>query len=460
MNLTSYLSQYRNKRVAVAGLGVSNRPLIRLLSQAGASILACDKKDRAALGDFAQELDRLGAELCLGEGYLDRLQGCDVIFRSPGIRPDLPQFQAAIAARAVLTSEMEAFFEVCPCPILAVTGSDGKTTTTTLISELLKAQGHTVHLGGNIGRPLLADAEQMTPADYAVLELSSFQLMTLRRAPHVAVVTNLAPNHLDIHRDMEEYIDAKKNIFRAQGPLDRLILNADNPITAAFAGEASGQVCRFSRKSEPVPGVFVRGEEILSTLGGTEQSVLRKSQILLPGEHNVENYMAAIAATWGLCAPETVQRVAETFPGVPHRIEFVREKDGVRYYNSSIDSSPTRTAACLRSFPGKSIVICGGYDKHIPFAPLGEVLVEKAKAVVLTGATAGAIQAALEATPGFRAAALPVCRESDFRQAVLAARDLASPGDVVVLSPACASFDAFPNFAVRGDTFRGIVRAL
>lgn len=456
--LKTYLERFSGKRVAVVGIGVSNRPLIRLLIGAGARVTACDKKSREQLGELAGELEALGVELRLGESYLDRFDH-QVLFRSPGIRPDLPQFLRAISQGAELTSEMEVFFEVCPCPIIGITGSDGKTTTTTLAAEFLRAQGRRVHLGGNIGRPLLAEAGEMDPRDVAVLELSSFQLMTMGRSPGRAVVTNLAPNHLDIHRDMAEYIDSKRNIFRHQGPGDTLVLNADNEITRSFVPEARGKVLLFSRREEVSQGVFVRGEEIVARMDGEERAVLRKGDILLPGEHNVENYMAAIAATWGLVDSKTVEQVARTFPGVEHRIEFVREFKGVKYFNSSIDSSPTRTAACLRSFQNRPVVICGGYDKHIPFDPLGEVLVERARAVVLTGATAEKIQEALDHTPGYSPDRLTVRHVPDFRGAVEAARDLAEPGDVVVLSPACASFDAFLNFAQRGDTFKEIVKS-
>ena len=230
MTLQEYLMTLKDRTVAVLGIGVSNTPLLRLLLEQHIAVTACDRRSRQELGALAQELENVGARLQLGEGYLEGLNQ-DVIFRTPGMRPDLPQLEAARAQGSCITSEMEVFFEVCPCSIIAVTGSDGKTTTTTIIAKLLEAAGETVHVGGNIGTPLLAKAGQMRPEDRVVLELSSFQLMTMERSPHIAVVTNLSPNHLDVHRDMEEYVSAKENIFRHQSASDIAVFNADNAIT-------------------------------------------------------------------------------------------------------------------------------------------------------------------------------------------------------------------------------------
>jgi len=459
MKLEDYLAGLRGKRVAVVGVGVSNTPLITLLCSAGIEVTACDKSERSAFGETADALENLGAKLKLGEDYLTDLEA-DVIFRSPGIRPDIPPFEAARARGAVITSEMEAFFEVCPCPILAVTGSDGKTTTTTIISELLKAAGRTVWLGGNIGRPLLADTPLIRPDHVCVLELSSFQLMTMERSPRVAVVTNLSPNHLDYHRDMAEYVSAKTNIFTHQGPGDTLVLNLDNAPTAALAQDARGEVRWFSRREAVANGVYLRDGEIVEAASGAARTVLDRDDILLPGDHNVENYMAAIAAVRGLVPDEVIRQVARTFPGVEHRIERVRVKDGVTFYNDSIASSPTRTIAGLKSFRQKVILIAGGYDKHIPFDVLGPEVCEHVKALVLTGATAGKIRAAVENAPGYDPAALPIWEIDDFEAAVKQAAAIAEAGDIVTLSPACASFDKFKNFAQRGDRYKEIVNSL
>ena len=458
-SLREYISALRGKRVAVVGIGVSNMPLISLLAEAGVDVTALDRRSRQALGEKAPALEQAGVTLVLGEDYLEHLAH-EVIFRTPGLHPDTPQLKRARESGAVITSEMEAFFPLCPCKIIAVTGSDGKTTTTSLIAELLRTQGLTCHLGGNIGRPLLADVPMMREGDFAVLELSSFQLMSMRQSPDIAVVTNVAPNHLDVHASMEEYICAKENIYRFQKPGDILVLNLDNEITRAMADKATGVVLGFSCLRAPERGAYLSGEEILFIENGKTEKLLSAGDILLPGRHNVENYMAALCAVRGLVSKESIFKVATTFPGVEHRIEFVRELRGVKYYNSSIDSSPTRTAAALRSFARKTIVICGGYDKKIPFAPLGEVLVEKAKAVVLVGATSDQIEQAVKATPGFEPAALPIHRCESFEQAVKAAQSLAREGDIVILSPACASFDLFENFAQRGNVFKEIVREL
>lgn len=424
---------------AVLGIGISNRPLIEYLLNKGAALSARDFKPREKLEPFVSEIESKGVKVICGENYLDGITE-DYIFRSPGIRYDKPQLSEAVANGSVLTSEMELFFELCPAKLIAVTGSSGKTTTTTLISLMLKAQygDEHVYVGGNIGKPLLPEVEKMTADDFAVAELSSFQLHTMKKSPDIAVVTNISPNHLDYHKDMDEYIDAKRNIYRHQKYGSRLVLNYGNPYTKAMSDDANDgvEVLFFNDNSEPP---------------------LSKSEILIPGQHNVQNYAAAVTALRGYVDMSLIRDIAKTFNGVEHRNEFVRELRGVRYYNSSIDSSPDRTTAALYSYDRKVIVICGGYDKHIPFEPLVEPLCERAKTVILTGATAEKIKAALISS----GRKLPeIIEESDFTQAVLKASKTAEAGDIVLLSPACASFDAFPNFEVRGNTFKKIVSDL
>ena len=458
MTLHEYMESLRQKTVAVLGIGVSNTPLVQLLLRSGIRVTACDKRTREQLGTLADELKQAGCTLRLGPDYLEGLHE-DVIFRTPGLRPDVPQLAAAVANGSMLTSEMEEFFRVCPCPIIAVTGSDGKTTTTTIIAELLKAAGNTVWVGGNIGHPLLCDADRMRPQDYAVLELSSFQLMTMDRSPHIAVVTNLAPNHLDMHKDMAEYVAAKENIFRHQTAGDIAVFNADNAITAEQAGRTVGRSRRFSRQTELNDGVFLRGEDIVCRSAEGERVVMKTSDIKIPGVHNVENYMAAIAAVDGLVPDGIIRDFARSFGGVEHRIELVRTYRGVRYYNDSIASSPSRTIAGLRSFPEKVILIAGGYDKHIPFDVLGPEVTAHVKLLVLCGATAGKIRAAVEAAPDYRPGRPEILEVTPFQAAVEAARDHAAAGDVVTLSPACAAFDQFKNFAERGRAFKEIVHS-
>ena len=456
MTIQEYLSSLRGKTAAVLGIGVSNTPLIELLCRNGVQVIACDKKSREDLGERAKQLEALGAHLQLGEGYLDDLRA-DVVFRTPGMRPDVPALLEAKARGSIVTSEMEIFFEVCPCTIIGVTGSDGKTTTTSIIAEMLRAAGKTVYLGGNIGHPLLCDADRMRSEDYAVLELSSFQLMTMERSPHIAVVTNLAPNHLDMHRDMAEYVAAKENIFRHQRPGDIAVFNADNGITAEQSSRAVGRSRLFSRQSEPRDGVFLRGEDIVCRSTAGERVIMTTADIKIPGVHNVENYMAAIAAVDGLVPDDIIRDFARSFGGVEHRIELVRTYKGVRYYNDSIASSPSRTIAGLRSFREKVILIAGGYDKHIPFDVLGPEVTAHVKLLVLCGATAEKIRAAVEAAPDYGPGHPEILEVTPFRAAVEAARDRAVSGDVVTLSPACAAFDQFKNFAERGKTFKEIV---
>lgn len=459
MNISEYLKSLEGKTVAVIGIGVSNKPLIRLLREHGIAVTACDRKERAALGVAADELEKMGVALRLGSAYLDDLRE-DVIFRTPGMRPDVPALSAAVSRGAVLTSEMEVFFDVCPCRILAITGSDGKTTTTTLVSEMLKAEGKTVHVGGNIGHPLLAEAGEMKPDDYVVLELSSFQLMTMRKSADVAAVTNLSPNHLDVHKDYAEYVEAKENIFLYQDATGILVLNADNADDVAIAPKAKGKVLWFSRRRSLENGVYQQGNDILFAENGNTRKVLSVSDIRIPGTHNIENYMTAIAVVNGLVSDETIQQLARSFNGVAHRIELIRTLRGVRYYNDSIASSPSRTIAGLKSFPEKVILIAGGKDKGIPYDEIGPVIREHVKALYLTGMTSDKIRAAVVNPPEYDAARLPIFEFDDFRETVLAASAAAMDGDVVLLSPASTSFDKFRNFAHRGDTFREIVMEL
>lgn len=444
----TYFESIREKKIAVMGLGVSNRPLAKLLLSYNCDVTGCDRTPREKLDAEVLALEEAGLKLRVGDGYLDGIEA-DLVFRTPGMHPGNPALEALRAKGAEVTSEMEVFFEVCPCTILAVTGSDGKTTTTTLISEMLKAEGKQVWLGGNIGTPLLPLTPKMGKDDFAVVELSSFQLMDMRRSPKVAVVTNLAPNHLDVHKDMDEYVDAKKNVFRFQGNTDRLVVNADNAITDAFVG--SGETVKFSRQGKQEA---VRLENGMITCNGRE--VLKAEDILIPGQHNVENYMAAIAALDGMVSDDTIRTVAKTFGGVEHRIELVRIKDGVRYYNDSIASSPSRTMAGLRSFSEKVLLIAGGYDKHIPYDVLGPEIIKSVKRLYINGATAQQIRAVVENCPEYKGSP-EIVDCGDFDTAVKKAAADATPGDIVLMSPASAAFDQFKNFMVRGNHFKKMI---
>lgn len=479
------LERIRGQRVALLGAGISNMPLAAFLKERGAILTVRDQKSEGELGERAALLRSLGAELILGEGYLDRITE-EVIFRSPGIRPDLPPLAKAVAEGKILTSEMEAFLTLCLCPTYGVTGSDGKSTTTTLLSLLLRqAKGEeAVFLGGNIGEPLLHRSPSITKDCAVAVELSSFQLMTIDAPLEAAVITNITPNHLNWHTGMEEYIEAKRHILRRA---KRAVLNYDNEITRAIAEDVMGRgkdnrhmrpdlsVTCFSKS--PLPKGLLRDCDravyledgvmwYLPSPNATPERLIAVSDILLPGMHNVENYMAASAAVIDEVSPTQIHAVASTFGGVRHRFELVREWNGVRFYNSSIDSSPTRTAAALSALGPKPVVlICGGYDKHLPFEPLAEAVLgrKNVHTLVLTGATAGQIEETMRRSPfyesrtreGFR-----LLRQPDFDHAVWEAVRAAKPGDAVLLSPACASFDAFPNFEVRGDHFRELIQSL
>lgn len=459
MTLDEYIGSLRGKSVAVVGYGISNAPLTELLLKGGVDVTVRDKRSRGQLPE-AEELKARGARLRLGPDYLEGLTE-EVIFRTPGLHPFTPQLKAAVERGSVLTSEMEAFFQICPCHTIAITGSDGKTTTSTIIATLLKEAGHRVFLGGNIGAPLLSRAPEMGPEDFAVLELSSFQLHSMKCKPERAVITNISPNHLDVHPTIEDYIDAKRNIFLNQDRDDLLILNADDPISSGFAAQAGATLRYFSQSHSVASGAFCVEELLYSARDYEVQEIMPSAGILIPGAHNIDNYLAAYAATEGYITDSVFRKVARSFPGVPHRIELVREKDGVRYYNDSIASSPTRTIAGLRCFTKvKPILIAGGHDKHIPFDDLGTEIVQRVKALYLTGETAERIKQAVLNTPGYNRLTLPIKVIDDFRQAVLAAAESATEGDVVILSPACSSFDKFKNFAQRGDTFREIILGL
>jgi len=455
----AYFENLRGRKVAVIGIGVSNLPLLDLLIEYGAEVTAHDTKTAEQLGKTAEALQAKGVTLKVGTDYLTGLN-CDVIFRSPGVYANTEALQEAKNRGVQVTSEMEAFFETTEAKIIGVTGSDGKTTTTTLISEMLKAAGYTVYLGGNIGTPLLNQCEKMQSTHIAVVELSSFQLQTLTKSPQIAVITNLTPNHLDVHANMEEYTEAKKNIYTHQNKDDLLVLNANCEALTPMRDEAKGRLASFGK--DEIAGAF----RTVTLKGGyiycNGKSILDTKDIRIPGKHNIENYMTAIAAVFDLVKTEEIEQVAKNFAGVEHRVEFVRNVKGVSYYNDSIASSPTRTAAALHTFTQKGIFILGGKNKKVPFDDLAALCNEKAKAVILCGDTAREIEEAFKKI----GATVPLHvlpketteREpSSFDAAVKKAAEIAVKGDIVILSPACTSFDMFENFAKRGNYFKELV---
>ena len=444
------------KKVAVVGIGVSNIPLINFLVKLGANVTGFDIKSEEALGDIAVDFKKKGVKLQLGEGYLDNLTGYEVVFKTPSMRIDCDALVRAKQEGAYITSEMEEFVRYCKGKIYAITGSDGKTTTTTIVSKLLEAEGYKTWVGGNIGTPLFSNIEEIEENHMVVLELSSFQLMTMNLPVDVAIVTNLAPNHLDMHKDMQDYIDSKKNIFLYQDSNNVLVLNRENDITYGFEKEAKAKVREFSSMRVLENGAYFN--DGILYLEGNE--VCKKEDIVIKGMHNVENYLAAFIATKDDVKIETMKKVAESFSGVEHRCELVREIDGVKYYNDSIASSPTRTLAGLFAFERKVILIAGGYDKHIPFEPLAEEGYEFIKELILLGDTKYLIKEAFEKLKLEKNINIPIVMVESLEEAVSKAKEIASEGDIVTLSPACASFDMFPNFAVRGNKFKEIVNCL
>ena len=461
MDIHEFYRSIKGKTVAFCGIGGSNLPLVKIFVQKEAYVTARDRRSREQLGETAEELERLGVRLKLGDDYLGDLNE-EIIFRTPGMKYYLPELSEARRRGAAVTSDIELFFDLCPCKIIAVTGSDGKTTTTTILAEMLKASGKTVHLGGNIGTPLLPRIESIAPDDFAVVELSSFQLISMRRSPDVAVVTNVSPNHLDMHKDMQEYIDAKKNIILHQNAFGRAVLNADNGITADFAEAVRGETLMFRRRKKCDYGAWLNNDnQIIMSLGGRDVPVMNAADIKIPGSHNIENYLAAVSALWGYVEPEVMVRIAKTFGGVEHRSEFVRELDGVRYYNDSIGTTPSRTSnGMLSLFDQKLILIAGGYDKKIPFDSFGPVVVNKVKTLVLMGATARQIEASVKAAPQYRDGSPRILHVNSLGEAVNVCRREAVTGDIVALSPACASFDMFPNYETRGEEFKKLVNLL
>lgn len=466
MTANEFYSALQGKTVSFIGVGRTNLPLMEKFLAHGAKVSVRDKREADALGADGEYLRKLGVELICGEDYLENITE-DILFRAPGVPYLLPQIQAAKARGTAVTSEMEVFFDLCPCKIYAVTGSDGKTTTTSVIAEMLKAAGKTVHLGGNIGRPLLPEIDEIAPDHVAVVELSSFQLISMRKSPDVAVITNLSPNHLDVHKDMDEYVNAKKNVFLHQNAFKRCVLNADNEITAACTAETRGETLLFSRRVKTNGAWCSENGEIFFS----DTFVMREEEILLPGKHNVENYLAAISAVWGDVPAETIARVAKNFGGVEHRMELVRTLDGVRWYNDSIATSPSRAMiGTLSLYDFKIVMIAGGADKKVPFDELGEVICKKVKTLILLSPekpipgmkdpAAGKIEAAVRGAAGYAEGMPEIISVHCMEDAVAAARARTQSGDVVSLCPAATGFDMYKSFAERGDIFRVIVQGL
>ncbi len=459
--LEEFNNYIKNKRVAIIGLGVSNIPLIDHLYNLGANITLFNNKSIDKLdSNILDKIYEKKLEYSFGENYLSKLVGFDVIFRSPSCRPDLPEIEREVERGAVLTSEIELVLEMCPGTTIGVTGSDGKTTTTSLIYEILKEENLNCYLGGNIGIPLFTKIADMKPDDFIVLELSSFQLMTMSTSPDIAVVTNISPNHLDIHKSYEEYIQAKANIFRYQDENNLLVLNNDNEITKEFSKVASSKVIYFSSKEKLDNGLILDNGIIKECENGLRRHLVNTKDIKLKGIHNSENICAAVAATSQIVSIEAQIRAVSNFSGVNHRLEFVKEINGAKWYNDSIASSPTRTIAGLNSFDENIVLIAGGYDKHLDYTPLAEPVVKKVSNLILLGQTSEKIYDAVRTELIGKEKKINIFKVNTLEEAVVKAKEVSKKGDIVLFSPASASFDMFKNFEERGNSFKGLVNKL
>lgn len=458
--LKDFEENLKNKKIAIIGLGVSNIPLIDYLHDFQAKITVFDKRNEEKIDKgVLEKIENYKISKNFGENYLSNLKDFDIIFKSPSCRPDLPEIEAEVKRGAILTSEIEKVLELAPCKIIAVTGSDGKTTTTSLIYEIVK-QKYKAYLGGNIGIPLFTKIKEMQPENVVVLELSSFQLMTMKKSPDIAVVTNVTPNHLDIHKSYEEYIEAKKNIFLNQNEDNTLVLNYDNEITKNFAKTAKSKVIFFSSKEKIENGVIYDDGIIKVSEDGLRRHLLKLKDTHLRGTHNAENICAAVAATKGLVQIEDQINAIKGFEGVPHRIEFVREINGSKWYNDSIASSPTRTIAGLNSFDEEIVLIAGGYDKHLDYEPIAKPILDKVKTLILLGQTSGKILNAVKEKQGELGIRIDIFKVDTLEEAVEKAKMEAKPNQVVLFSPASASFDMFKNFEERGNKFKELVKNL
>lgn len=455
--IEKFKKEINGKKVSVIGIGVSNIPAIKYLEKIGAKIIARDKKE-----EIPEELKNLkNVEFVLGENYLSNLKESDYIFRSPGVKPSTPEIVEAVENGVILTSEMETFIHLTDATVIAITGSDGKTTTTTLTSLFLEEAGKKVYVGGNIGTPLLDKVEEITSEDYVVLELSSFQLMTMNEKIDRAAITNVAPNHLDYHKDYEEYINAKANVFKNQDEFGLLVLNEDNEFTARYEVKAKGSVRKFSLEKEVGCGVYYKDGEIISSVGCKNEKIMDTKDVKIVGMHNVANICTASSLVIDICGKEAIKKVAMTFGGVEHRMELVREINGVKWYNDSIASSPSRTIAGLKAFNKKIVLIAGGYDKHIPYDVMGPYLIDKVKLMILVGTTSPKIREAAEKEALKRGEdVMPIVEFTNLKDAVEYAKNNTTSGDVVAMSPASASFDLYKNFMVRGEYFKELVNKI
>ena len=447
------------KQVAIIGMGVSNIPLLDYSYDKNAKVTVFSTN--ALSDEIMAKINKYRYEVELGEDNLSRLKGFDIIFRSPSALPTKHEFQSAVKKGAILTSEIEMVLRLAPCKIIGETGTEEKTTTTSLIYEICKKAGYNCFLGGNIGKPIFTKINQMKPEDIVILELSSFQLMGMTVSPNIAVVTNIFPDHLNVHKSYEEYQDAKKSIFRNQTEEGIVILNKDNEITEKFADAVKGKTIFFSSTKKLKNGYVYDREDgfIKKCTDGKCEKILNKNDIKLRGIHNYENICSALAATETVASKEAQIEAVKNFKGVEHRLEFVREIDGVKYYNDSIGTSPASTIAGLNAFDENIILLAGGSDKGLDYKEIGEVIAKKVGTLILTGPTAQKIEEATKQALS-EEKSIEIIHTNNLEESVKVAKEKAKEGDIVLLSPASASFDAFKNFEERGNYFKTLVNNL
>ena len=459
--LIEFEEYIKNRKVAIIGLGVSNLPLIDYFHDKKSIVTIFDSRE---IGEIPKEIiDKVtnyAMEMSLGKSYLNKLRGFDLILRSPSCLPTVPELEEEANRGAIVTTEVELLMKMCPAEIIGVTGSDGKTTTTTLISEILKKAGYNCYVGGNIGTPLFTKLNEIMPDDKVVLELSSFQLMGMEVSPNISVITNITPNHLNVHKDYEEYIEAKKNIFKYQDRDGIVILNYDNEITRNCAKEAKGKVIFFSSKEKLDNGFIVDDGVIKECEDKVRKHILNTDDVILRGAHNFANIATALAATKTLVDTDIAVKAIKEFKPVEHRIEFVREIGGVKWYNDSASSSPTRTLSGLNAFKEDIILIAGGYDKNLDYTPLAKTVVDKVKTLILIGQTAEKIFDAVKEELDKENKKMDIYMCDSLEETIKIARKSAQKGEVVLFSPASASFDMFKNFADRGNKFKKLVNEI
>ncbi len=456
--LKEFNEYIKYRKVAVIGLGVSNLPLIDYLYEKKAQVTVFDERTIDEIPkDIINKINIYEFKTSFGKNCLENLKGFNIIFRSPSCLPTRPELQAEANRGAIVTTEVEMLMEMCPCKIIGVTGSDGKTTTTSMINAILRKGGYTTFLGGNIGTPLFTKLPEMTPEDIVVLELSSFQLMNMSVSPDIAVITNVTPNHLNIHKDYEEYIEAKKNIFKNQNENGILILNYDNDITRSCQKEAKGKVIFFSSKEKLDNGFIVDNDVIKECEDKVRKHILNTDEVILRGNHNFQNIATALAATKTLVDTDIAAQAIKEFKPVEHRIEFIKEIDGVKWYNDSASSSPTRTLSGINAFKENIVLIAGGYDKNLDYEPLAKPIIDKVTALILIGQTAEKIFSAVKTEAEKENKKIDIYMCDSLEQTIEIARKTAKKGEVVLFSPASASFDMFKNFADRGEKFKKLV---